>query len=45
MPGQHRLDAAGEWTRDELLVDERFVALFVTDTPLEQTRSEIPVPP
>jgi 7,8-dihydropterin-6-yl-methyl-4-(beta-D-ribofuranosyl)aminobenzene 5'-phosphate synthase len=26
MPGQHRLDAAGEWTPDELLVDERFVA-------------------
>ena len=27
MPGQHRLDAAGEWTPDELLVDERFVAV------------------
>jgi hypothetical protein len=25
MPGQHRLDAAGEWTPDELLVDEPFV--------------------
>src|SRR6516162_10255186 len=29
MPGQHRLDAAGEWIPDELLVDERFVAVHL----------------
>ena len=31
MPGQHRLDAAGEWTPDELLVDERFVAVHLAN--------------
>jgi 7,8-dihydropterin-6-yl-methyl-4-(beta-D-ribofuranosyl)aminobenzene 5'-phosphate synthase len=31
MPGQHRLDAAGEWTLDELLVDERFVAVHLAN--------------
>ena len=29
MPGQHRLDAAGAWTPDELLADERFVAVHL----------------
>jgi 7,8-dihydropterin-6-yl-methyl-4-(beta-D-ribofuranosyl)aminobenzene 5'-phosphate synthase len=29
MPGQHRLDAAGAWVPDELLVDERFVAVHL----------------
>lgn len=29
MPGQHRLNAAGAWIPDELLVDERFVAVHV----------------
>jgi 7,8-dihydropterin-6-yl-methyl-4-(beta-D-ribofuranosyl)aminobenzene 5'-phosphate synthase len=27
MPGQHRLNASGEWTPDELMADERFVAV------------------
>jgi 7,8-dihydropterin-6-yl-methyl-4-(beta-D-ribofuranosyl)aminobenzene 5'-phosphate synthase len=31
MPGQHRLNAAGEWTLDELLVDERFVAVHLAN--------------
>src|SRR5271166_1215648 len=31
MPGQHRRDAAGEWTPDELLVDERFVAVHLAN--------------
>ena len=31
MPGQHRLDTAGEWTPDELLVDERFVAVHLAN--------------
>src|SRR5262249_6065315 len=31
MPGQLRLDAAGEWTPDELLVDERFVAVHLAN--------------
>lgn len=31
MPGQHRLDAGGEWTPDELLVDERFVAVHLAN--------------
>jgi 7,8-dihydropterin-6-yl-methyl-4-(beta-D-ribofuranosyl)aminobenzene 5'-phosphate synthase len=31
MPGQHRLDAAGEWTPDEVLVDERFVAVHLAN--------------
>jgi hypothetical protein len=31
MPGQHRLDAAGEWPPDELLVDERFVAVHLAN--------------
>ena len=31
MPGQKRLDAAGEWTPDELLVDERFVAVHLAN--------------
>src|SRR5215510_9563796 len=31
MPGQHRLDATGAWTPDELLVDERFVAVHLAN--------------
>ena len=31
MPGQHRLNAAGEWVLDELLVDERFVAVHLAN--------------
>src|SRR5215813_12045121 len=31
MPGQHRRDAAGAWTPDELLVDERFVAVHLAN--------------
>jgi 7,8-dihydropterin-6-yl-methyl-4-(beta-D-ribofuranosyl)aminobenzene 5'-phosphate synthase len=31
MPGQHRLDAAGHWIPDELLMDERFVAVHVAN--------------
>jgi 7,8-dihydropterin-6-yl-methyl-4-(beta-D-ribofuranosyl)aminobenzene 5'-phosphate synthase len=29
MPGQHRRNAAGAWELDELLIDERFVAVHV----------------
>ena len=29
MPGQHRLNADGKWELDELLVDERFVAVHI----------------
>jgi 7,8-dihydropterin-6-yl-methyl-4-(beta-D-ribofuranosyl)aminobenzene 5'-phosphate synthase len=29
MPGQHRLGAEGKWELDELLVDERFVAVHI----------------
>jgi 7,8-dihydropterin-6-yl-methyl-4-(beta-D-ribofuranosyl)aminobenzene 5'-phosphate synthase len=29
MPGQHRLDADGKWELDELVVDERFVAVHI----------------
>ena len=28
-PGQHRLNEAGQWEPDELLMDERFVALHI----------------
>jgi 7,8-dihydropterin-6-yl-methyl-4-(beta-D-ribofuranosyl)aminobenzene 5'-phosphate synthase len=31
MPGQHRLDAAGQWIPDELLMDERFVAVHLAN--------------
>jgi 7,8-dihydropterin-6-yl-methyl-4-(beta-D-ribofuranosyl)aminobenzene 5'-phosphate synthase len=31
MPGQHSMDAAGEWIPDELLVDERFVAVHLAN--------------
>jgi 7,8-dihydropterin-6-yl-methyl-4-(beta-D-ribofuranosyl)aminobenzene 5'-phosphate synthase len=29
LPGQHRLNEDGEWERDELLMDERFVAVHI----------------
>ena len=31
MPGQHRLDASGAWVPDELLLDERYVAVRLAD--------------
>jgi 7,8-dihydropterin-6-yl-methyl-4-(beta-D-ribofuranosyl)aminobenzene 5'-phosphate synthase len=31
MPGQHRLGPDGEWELDELLVDERFVAVHIAN--------------
>jgi 7,8-dihydropterin-6-yl-methyl-4-(beta-D-ribofuranosyl)aminobenzene 5'-phosphate synthase len=31
MPGQHRLGATGKWELDELLVDERFVAVHIAN--------------
>jgi 7,8-dihydropterin-6-yl-methyl-4-(beta-D-ribofuranosyl)aminobenzene 5'-phosphate synthase len=31
MPGQHRLNADGRWELDELLVDERFVAVHIAN--------------
>jgi 7,8-dihydropterin-6-yl-methyl-4-(beta-D-ribofuranosyl)aminobenzene 5'-phosphate synthase len=31
LPGQHRLNAEGAWEPDELVMDERFVALNVAD--------------
>src|SRR5262249_10171761 len=31
MPGQHRLDASGAWAPDELLLDERYVAVRLAD--------------
>ena len=31
MPGQHRLNDDGEWELDELLMDERFVAVHVAN--------------
>ena len=30
-PGQHRLNEAGQWEPDELLMDERFVAVHIAD--------------
>jgi 7,8-dihydropterin-6-yl-methyl-4-(beta-D-ribofuranosyl)aminobenzene 5'-phosphate synthase len=31
MPGQHRLGPAGEWELDELVVDERYVAVHIAN--------------
>jgi 7,8-dihydropterin-6-yl-methyl-4-(beta-D-ribofuranosyl)aminobenzene 5'-phosphate synthase len=31
MPGQHKLDANGQWVPDELIMDERFVAVHIAN--------------
>jgi 7,8-dihydropterin-6-yl-methyl-4-(beta-D-ribofuranosyl)aminobenzene 5'-phosphate synthase len=42
MPGQHRLGAAGEWTPDELLVDERFAAVHLANEGLTHAAERFP---